>query len=121
MRAIKTLASFTTLAAGILAVSTGYVSSASGGNQLLITALGVILVVGSLACFYGTKIAFAASAIASGLLFLSVGLGWGGGFASLQLSTLAVALTDIVLSVLAFRSSSAISEQSNPMNLPVFG
>ncbi len=121
MKPVKLLASVATVVTGILGAYVGYAFPAPAGSQLLITSFGVVLILDSLACLYGANIAFAASAIVSGLFVFSALLGWGGGYSAMQWVALAVALVDIVLSVIAFRSSTFLPEQANPMNLPVFG
>ena len=121
MKLIKLLASVATISAGILGASVGYVSPAPEGDQMLIMAFGVVLILDSLACLYGANIAFAGSAVVSGLFVFSAWVGWGGGYSGFEWAALAVALVNIVMSVIAYRSSSTLSEQANPMNLPVFG
>jgi len=121
MKPVKLVAAVVALVSGILAAYTGYVSPAPEGSYLLIAGLGVLLSIVSLGCLYGANAAFAASAVVSGLFAISAWIGWGGGYSDLQLVALALSLVNIALSVLAFRASTSLSEQANPMNLPVFG
>jgi hypothetical protein len=121
MKPIKLLAGLVALASGILAAYTGYVYPAPEGNQLLLESLGVVLIIVSLACLYGANVAFAGSAVVSGLFVLSAWIGWGGGFSGLQLGALGSGVVNTALSALAFKSSTSLPEQANPMNLPVFG
>lgn len=121
MSTVKTLASAVTVGTGILGVYGGSFYPAPEGSQTLIIVLGVLLLVVSLACFYGANIAFAGSALLSGALLFAGWVGWEGGHSGLEWTTLAVASVDIALCVLAYRSSQGISEEGHPMNLPVFG
>ncbi len=81
--------------------------------------LGIALLFVSLLCFVGPKKLFYFSAILSvlmaGFLFAVPG-----DFILLAL-TLALFLGEFVLSLVAARTGPKMSEQSNPMNLPVFG
>jgi hypothetical protein len=121
MKPLRLAASVAALLGGILGTYSGFVFAASGGIQSLVEALGVILVVDSLVCLYGARLAFAGSAAISASFALAAWVGWGGGNNALQLGTLGVAALSCVLSIAAYRSTSAIPEQANPMNLPVFG
>lgn len=83
--------------------------------------IGVLLVLDSIVCFVGFRLAFPVGglfsvAIAAIALFDSGGLTIGV-YASLGL----VSLVALVLDLVAMRSKRVLSEQGNPMNLPVFG
>jgi len=89
------------------------------GYQFLV-GLGALVLVSSIVCFFGPELVFYATAILSILL---AGL-------ILGTSTLNDPVVDVALalSVLAFavgvvaaRRTTEVSEQANPMNLPVFG
>jgi membrane protein implicated in regulation of membrane protease activity len=111
------------LAAGILAVADaalgaylGY-SFPSPGRVLLW--ISVLLLVVSLLCLYGVHFAFLGGAVLSILL---------PGLATLtkiptalQLAFLVLSLLAMAMNILAYRSTTHLSEQANPMNLPVFG
>ncbi len=90
----------------------------------LILAFAAVLVVDSLACLVAPRKAFYASAVLGAIVAVLVG------YDGLYLGTLANAGVDVelalaavtvVLSLFAARSGGGVSEQSNPMNLPVFG
>ena len=121
MKTIKVVASATTIVTGVLGAYIGYASPTPAGSQLLVSALGVVLVLDSLACLYGANVAFAGAAVVSAFLVFTFLVGWGGEFTGLKLATLLIAFLNILLSTIAFRSSTGLSEQANPMNLPVFG
>lgn len=84
-------------------------------------ALSVILIVNSLVALVGPKKVFYSQAGLAALLAVTewAGSGTSSMFASL-IVTVAAAAT-FILSVLAARHEQRISEQSHPMNLPVFG
>lgn len=89
--------------------------------QALLPWIGVLLVLDSIACFVGFRLAFPVGgllsvAIAAIALFDSGGLTVGL-YASLGL----VSLVALVLDLIVMRSRRGLSEQGNPMNLPVFG
>ena len=121
MKPVKLAASVLALVTGVLGSYASYTSAAPGGTPQVLTAFGAILIVFSLGCFYGANIAFAGSAIVSGLMLVFSALGWGDGLSTVQWAALALAAINIPLSLLAFKSSTGLSEQANPMNLPVFG
>lgn len=121
MNAVKASASSVAFVSGAVAAYAGYVSKSPQYGQVLIAALGILLIVDSLVCFLGWKFAFAGSAAVSALVAVACVLCWSAVFSDLHGLTVAVALVSAALSILAFRSTSSISEQGNPMNLPVFG
>ena len=121
MKTIKLLGSISTVATGALGAYAGYSSPVSEGSQIWITALGVLLIADSLACFYGANVDFALSSLASALLVLLGLVGWGSGYTWVEWATVAIGALDVVLGLLAYRSTTSLSEQANPMNLPVFG
>ena len=121
MNLVKTVASAASLATGALGAYAGFVSSAPEGNQTLLGSLGVLLILTSLVCFYGANLAFAGSAVLAGIMFLVALISWSGDFSGLEWATLILAIIAVALGMLAFRSTQDISEQANPMNLPVFG
>jgi hypothetical protein len=86
-----------------------------------VVAVGVALAVASVVAFSLTKKAFYFGALLSAVLatlvygymaYSSWGYGW---------TTVLLAIASAVLGVLAARKRPGMSEQSNPMNLPVFG
>ena len=91
-----------------------------GLSGVVVPALSVVLVLDSLVCFIGPKSFFYASAVLSAVLAASMLL-------TPYLEPLILYLTvgllglGFVLSVVAARWETKVSEQSHPMNLPVFG
>lgn len=121
MKTVKLVASAATIFTGILGAYAGLVLNSSGGSHFILTVLGVALILDSLACLYGANLAFAVAAVVSAALAVAGVVWWGSGYTGIQWTTLSFAMADVVLSALAFRSSTGLSEEANPMNLPVFG
>ncbi len=84
-------------------------------------ALAVVLIVDSLVALVGPKRIFYSSALLSALLAGSEWIGSGSGAAAATLLVVAAAGATLALSVVAARFEPQVSEQSHPMNLPVFG
>ena len=87
----------------------------------LTTALAAVLVIDSVVCLVGPKLVFYASVVLSILLGGSIFLGSGSDLNLYSLLAIGLAGATFVLSLIAARSESKVSEQSHPMNLPVFG
>jgi hypothetical protein len=109
------------LLTGVVETYAGFASSAPEIVRLFVASLGFVLAVDSLACLYGVNIAFVASTFVSVVFGVSAWVGWGGASTDLQLAAMAMAAVNAVFSVYGYRTSTTISEQANPMNLPVFG
>jgi hypothetical protein len=90
------------------------------GPSPFLIGLGALVLLSSVVCFFGPKLVFYSTAILSillfGLILGSSNLNDLGADGALVLTALA-----FVTSVLATRRSTEVSEQANPMNLPVFG
>jgi hypothetical protein len=112
-------------AAAWLGVVTGlwsFVAAYSGeaGNFGLLTlTVAVLLAIVSFFCMVGPKKAFYISAILALALAGSMLLGTGLNLTAYL--TLGLALVDFGVDVVAARREVGVSEQANPMNLPVFG
>ena len=102
-----------------LASATSFPSALGIFSALLLWA-SAFLFVDSLLCIYGVHYAFPVAAILSAALAADAPLLFSG-FDYQELGLLGLSLIGLALSVLAFRSTSKLSEQANPMNLPVFG
>ena len=87
----------------------------------LTLALAVALFFDSFVAFVGPKRIFYSSALLSALLAGSELVGSGPAATPVTFLTIAMAAVTLALSMLAARLETAVSEQSNPMNLPVFG
>ncbi|MDV3243834.1 MAG: hypothetical protein LYZ66_01510 [Nitrososphaerales archaeon] len=120
MNTIKTTASTVALLSGLLTAYAGYSSSAPEGSGFAITGLGVLLAADSLACFYGIRYAFGVGAVLAAVFAVFASVAWSA-LSAVQIATILLSLVTVISSVLAFRASSKMPEQGNPMNLPVFG
>ncbi len=87
----------------------------------IILSLSVLLILASVVGLVGSKNAFYGSAILSILLDSSVALTSGIEDAALVWITLGLSGATFVLSLAAARMKTSVSEESHPMNLPVFG
>lgn len=120
MNKVRTAASAVALLTGLTSAYAAYSSSASGGTVFALTGLGVLLAADSLACFYGIRYAFGAGAILAAVFASSAYFAWSE-FTDVQIAALILSILTLIASLLAFRASSKMPEQGNPMNLPVFG
>ena len=84
-------------------------------------ALAILLVLDSFIAIVGPKRMFYASALLSALLAWSEWIGSDSGATVASVLAIAMACVTLVLSVVAARFEPKVSEQSHPMNLPVFG
>jgi len=87
----------------------------------IVAALSVLLILVSVVCIVGPRSVFYGSAMISILLGSLVTLESGAGDPTILWLTLGLAGATFVLSLLSARIKTAVSEQSHPMNLPVFG
>jgi len=95
----------------------------SGATMLdvLIIVLGIGLTFNSVVSFFWIRQVHYASAVLSALIAVAVYLNSSGlGLTPLATTTL-LCLFSLAANLLAARSGTAMSEQGNPMNLPVFG
>jgi hypothetical protein len=93
----------------------------SGTSGEVFALLGVVLLLVSLGTYFGPRFLFYISALAGAsidvieiLNFASVASVW-------FYVTIALATASLVLGILTVRQRTGVSEQANPMNLPVFG
>jgi len=86
----------------------------------VITVVSVALIIDSLVAFVGPRLTFVLQAVLAALLSATAGAASDALSASMLIVVLAGAAT-LVLGILAVRHEQRISEQSHPMNLPVFG
>lgn len=87
----------------------------------VILIFGAILFGDSLACFIGVRRAFQVAAADAAALLASFFLSPNALGVATSLVAIALSLVTLALSVVASRSPGKLSEQTNPMNLPVFG
>ena len=126
---LKTVAAALSLVDGLWTVVAGaewrqifgiYMRSHVSDN-LILMALGVVLVIDALVCFRGVLEAFYVSVVLAVIAVVGM-LSWGvqvgnGGF----LLTLVLAAATIVVDLLAARRKTWVPEEDHPLNLPVFG
>ena len=83
--------------------------------------LAVVLVLVSLAGLIGPKVLFYASALVAVLVDAVEAVGNAEVATGVLVFSFALVTLSAVVSLLAARAGTGVSEQSNPMNLPVFG
>ena len=123
MNALKASAGVLGLVDSVLGLYLAYAepfSSTYGALTGYLFWLSVVLLAVSLLCVYGVHYALPAAAV------LAAGVALDAPFAlasesGLQWVLVVVSAVVVVVCVIAFRRKSGISEQANPMNLPVFG
>ena len=120
---ITTVAAGAGILTGLFAVGSWFSGLASLRPFWVALALSVaiILVLDSFVVLVGPKRIFYVSALLSALLTGSEWLGSGSDVTAVGILTIAMACVTLVLSIVAARLEPEVSEQSHPMNLPVFG
>lgn len=120
---VTTLASGASALTGLLAVAAWFdgLTPLHDTWVALTLALALVLIVDSLLALVGPKRIFYSSAVISALLATSEWIGSGSGAGAGTLLTVVAAGVTLALSVVAARFDPPVSEQSHPMNLPVFG
>jgi hypothetical protein len=93
----------------------------SGYYHLAIGAIGIFLVLVSVVAFIGLAAAFYAEIALSTILAVLLALSSTRDSPAFLWTALALVLVAAVLSIVSVRSRGRLTEQSNPMNLPVFG
>ena len=78
-----------------------------------------VLLVAAMATFVAPRFAFYAEAVVSGILAVFLLSQWGSG--GLYWGSVLLSMATTVLALISARGRGAMSEQGNPMNLPVFG
>jgi hypothetical protein len=87
----------------------------------LLLVVAVALVVDSLTSFRGFRVSFILGAVLSALVVGLVALQWSSFGATVSAVSVLLSVLSVVSDILATRPSKPISEQSHPLNLPVFG
>jgi hypothetical protein len=108
------------LADSVLGLYVAYAFQASGISGMLLYGLGVVLLVSSLLSLYGVRYAFLLAAVFS-VALPADSISALPSMTTPQLAVLALSIASMAANILAFRTGSHLSEQANPMNLPVFG
>ncbi len=88
---------------------------------IVVQVLAVVLALNSAVSFFWQRRVLYASAILSILVALSVFLNSSATESAVVWVTVALALASAVVNILGAREGTGVSEQSHPMNLPVFG
>ena len=117
---IRLAGSVLTFVTGALATFVAY-SGASSNLQISLLVVGAVLAIDSLASFAGIRATFVVGAILSAAVLAIVAVQWGTYPITDSEAALALSVLSIVADVVASRPARGLSEQSNPMNLPVFG
>lgn len=99
----------------------GTSSRVHSADNIILLALGIVLVIDSLVCFRGVLEAFYASFVLAIVAALGV-VSWGVnlGSAGFVVTALLAAVTVIVVA-LGARRKTRFTEEDHPLNLPVFG
>jgi hypothetical protein len=119
---IAALAAFAGALTGLLAIGAWFygLTPLHDSWVTLTQTTAALLIVDSFVAFLGPKRIFYSLAILSALLAGSEWFGTGSGSMPVLLTVSAAGVT-LVLAMVAARFESGVSEQANPMNLPVFG
>lgn len=122
MSALNTTAAVVGVLTGLLGAGTESLgaSPVHGIWVWVVTVVSVVLVVDSLVALVGPRMVFYAQAVLAALLIVTEWAASDAASLAMLLVVLAGAVT-LVLCILAARHEQRISEQSHPMNLPVFG
>jgi hypothetical protein len=83
--------------------------------------VGAILALDALVSFAGIRVSFIVGSVLSTVVLAIIAIQWGAYSDTYALGAVVLALLAVVADVVASRPARALSEQSNPMNLPVFG
>jgi len=89
--------------------------------QGLLFVAGAVLAIDALISFAGMRAAFILGSVLSTAVLAILAVQWGAYFVNDSLAALVLALLAVVVDSVASRPTKGLSEQSNPMNLPVFG
>ena len=90
--------------------------------QAAVPYIGVLLVLDALVCFIGLRSAHFVGGALSAAIAAVIAFNWAGQAGGEAWASLVVlSLVSVMLDILAVRRRSQMSEQANPMNLPVFG
>ena len=104
----------------LLALPTGNLEGGSTVDPVILI-LAAILLGDGLACLVGVRRAFQVAAADAAALLVSFLLSPNALGVGTSLLAIVLSLVTLVLGVAASRSPGKLSEQTNPMNLPVFG
>jgi len=83
--------------------------------------LGLVLLLVSLGTYVGPRFLFYVSALAGAFIDVTEALNLSSIVSGWFYFTVLLATASLLLGILAIRQRSGVSEQANPMNLPVFG
>lgn len=119
---IRLAGSVLSLVSGAWAAFVGYYGTSSHSElQSALIVVGAILVVDALVSFAGVRASFVVGVGLSALVIVIVAVKWGTYSGSDASLALILSLLSLVADAVASRPVKGMSEQTNPMNLPVFG
>jgi hypothetical protein len=134
MRGAAKLAGGLNIVSGALAIALYFVfpsastcpvngcSIATSAVKIVIPLLGIMLLVDGLVGLYGLRLAFSLGGIFSAVIGVIVLYEWAGRNPGEVATGLAVvSFLAVIANLLAISARGGLSEQTNPMNLPVFG
>jgi len=96
-------------------------SAPPGADGTVVLGLAVFLVLVSLATFIGPTVLFYLSAVVGAAIDALVAVNYSSIAVGSFVITVILVTASVVLSVLSAMRKTSVSEQSHPMNLPVFG
>jgi hypothetical protein len=112
---------WTTAAGAYWGMFFGISGGAHGGENIILLALGIVLLIDSLVCFTGVLEAFYASAVLALVVVLGI-LSWGAHPESIGfIGSILLAAITIVMDAAGARRKTSFTEEDHPLNLPVFG
>ena len=123
MNKLRVSAGLVALVDSVLALYLSEFTSFPGTNAFFQATLlwaGAFLLVDSLLCIYGVHYAFMVAVLLTAVLSADSPLGLSGN-ALEEFALLGLSLLGLITNAFAYRSHTPLSEQANPMNLPVFG
>jgi hypothetical protein len=112
---------WTVVAGGYWRQVFGATSRMHSSDNIILLALGIVLVIDSLVCFRGVLEAFYASVVLAIVAALGI-LSWGVSLGSAGFAVTALlAVLTVILDALGARRKTSFTEEDHPLNLPVFG
>ena len=92
-----------------------------GEMQGALFIVGAVLALDALVSFAGIRVSFIVGSVLSTVILAIIAFQWGTYSDTDAIAAIVLSLLAVVADVVASRPARALSEQSNPMNLPVFG
>lgn len=105
----------------IVELQGGYGSLSPSELQSALFIVGAVLVIDALISFAGMRATFILGSVLSTTVLAILAIQWGTYSVTYSMAALVLSLLAVVADFAASRPARALSEQNNPMNLPVFG